>query len=99
MLSKVFSAENIKCEDKFTSCHIWANYGECDTDPEFMHTFCKKTCNVCENQGEYTSRNNFSFEKFDEICFLENYKNNVLISNDSQPFHLSFGKAFWDSCF
>eukprot|EP00939_MAST-03C_sp_MAST-3C-sp1_P002362 g2362.t1 len=35
------------CRDEKSECPGWANYGECDKNPQFMKRFCRRSCRVC----------------------------------------------------
>merc|ERR1712050_492018 len=35
------------CKDYNANCPGWAKLGECDTNPGYMHTQCRKSCNKC----------------------------------------------------
>jgi hypothetical protein len=35
------------CMDAETSCPSWAKQGQCHANPKFMHTTCKRSCNLC----------------------------------------------------
>ena len=39
------------CRDDHEQCHFWATSGECDDNPNYMLTFCKKSCRVCSGGG------------------------------------------------
>jgi len=34
------------------NCAYWAGLGDCENDREWMETYCKKTCGVCEGQTD-----------------------------------------------
>ena len=36
------------CDDRHPSCEQWADGGECDANPGYMHTECAGSCNTCE---------------------------------------------------
>jgi len=36
------------CEDENDSCGTWADSGECDNNPGYMHQACAASCNTCE---------------------------------------------------
>jgi prolyl 4-hydroxylase len=36
-----------RCVDENEGCDYWASVGECDTNPNYMHQFCKKSCDAC----------------------------------------------------
>lgn len=40
------------CEDLNKYCGSWAKRGECTSNPEYMLTYCQKSCNSCPNPGE-----------------------------------------------
>jgi len=42
----VGSADN-DCADSDPDCPAWAASGECETNPEFMHATCKRSCKLC----------------------------------------------------
>ncbi|KAL7633441.1 UNVERIFIED_CONTAM: hypothetical protein RMT77_016312 [Armadillidium vulgare] len=47
-----------KCLDSNDYCAQWAQAGECDTNPEWMHPNCKKSCKqcgVCKDNNEWCS--------------------------------------------
>lgn len=35
------------CTDERDECQMWANEGECEKNPGFMHTSCRKACGKC----------------------------------------------------
>ena len=37
----------VSCRDENESCGYWTSVGECDTNPNYMHQFCKKSCQSC----------------------------------------------------
>eukprot|EP00555_Chaetoceros_dichaeta_P002555 CAMPEP_0198249582 /NCGR_PEP_ID=MMETSP1447-20131203/1069_1 /TAXON_ID=420782 /ORGANISM="Chaetoceros dichaeta, Strain CCMP1751" /LENGTH=219 /DNA_ID=CAMNT_0043934255 /DNA_START=79 /DNA_END=738 /DNA_ORIENTATION=+ len=40
------------CFDDHTNCQMWAERGECDTNPGFMKKECQFSCFTCNNDGE-----------------------------------------------
>merc|ERR1719211_788942 len=36
------------CTDDNQDCEYWAGLGECDSNPEYMHTVCRKSCEICQ---------------------------------------------------
>lgn len=44
------------CVDNNISCSGWASYGECQNNPNYMLTYCKKSCGVCTDtcKDQYT---------------------------------------------
>jgi len=38
------------CKDENDSCPGWAKLGECEKNPAYMHTKCKKSCNKCSGK-------------------------------------------------
>lgn len=36
-----------KCSDAKADCSRWARAGECDRNPNYMHAYCAKSCNIC----------------------------------------------------
>jgi len=46
-----------KCNDNHDMCSHWASEGECSTNPNYMLTNCKKSCNKCsiENVNNNTA--------------------------------------------
>jgi predicted 2-oxoglutarate/Fe(II)-dependent dioxygenase YbiX len=46
------AAAAVPCRDDSRDCITWARDGECDKNPGYMHTACRKSCNTCEfNRG------------------------------------------------
>ena len=45
------------CTDSRTECPKWKGWGACETDPNYMRKYCKKSCNTCgnteKNKSEY----------------------------------------------
>lgn len=39
--------EEQPCKDNHQQCEEWANTGECDKNPKFMHSNCQKSCLTC----------------------------------------------------
>ncbi|CAG5114965.1 unnamed protein product [Candidula unifasciata] len=39
-----------KCDDKVGSCGVWASNGECQNNPAYMATHCRKSCKICESE-------------------------------------------------
>ena len=39
-----------KCVDEEELCGFWADHGECDKNPGYMHNSCSKSCNTCPIQ-------------------------------------------------
>lgn len=37
-----------ECTDNSPACQQWANLGECEKNPKFMHVECTKTCGACK---------------------------------------------------
>ena len=42
------SLKGHNCKDLNTECSYWAQNGECEKNPSFMHVNCKNSCNLCE---------------------------------------------------
>ena len=40
------------CEDTSAACGEWAEAGECDANPAFMHTSCAASCDTCPQKVE-----------------------------------------------
>ncbi|KAL7648102.1 UNVERIFIED_CONTAM: hypothetical protein RMT77_000003 [Armadillidium vulgare] len=40
--------EIYNCSDEHEECQYWSNKGECLNNSEWMNTFCKKSCLMCE---------------------------------------------------
>jgi hypothetical protein len=36
------------CEDEDPNCKRWASEDECEKNPQFMLTTCKKSCKMCD---------------------------------------------------
>ena len=41
----------LACVDKHGNCGRWASRGECNKNPGYMHTNCRRSCNVCSGGG------------------------------------------------
>jgi len=41
------SDDNIACGDNHVHCDAWAQRGECDKNPAYMLTKCRKACKAC----------------------------------------------------
>ena len=39
-----------KCQDQHDKCEMWASLGECDANPPYMHVYCKRSCELCDEQ-------------------------------------------------
>lgn len=39
---------NESCVDDVDQCEDWARKGECDRNPGYMRSICRKSCYVCE---------------------------------------------------
>merc|ERR1712045_998116 len=37
------------CTDDNQNCEYWASLGECEANPGYMLTTCRKSCDVCPN--------------------------------------------------
>uniref|UniRef100_A0A914VTB0 ShKT domain-containing protein n=1 Tax=Plectus sambesii TaxID=2011161 RepID=A0A914VTB0_9BILA len=35
------------CTDQLQKCSVWASTGECNTNPTYMHAYCKQSCGDC----------------------------------------------------
>lgn len=38
------------CKDKHPNCQYWADEDQCDENPGFMLSDCRRACRVCERQ-------------------------------------------------
>ena len=38
---------NANCQNNYKTCDLWASYGYCIKDFQFMKNNCKKSCNLC----------------------------------------------------
>ena len=48
LLSVSASSSNAGCvDDNEHNCSYWSSNGECDNNPRYMHTNCKRSCNTC----------------------------------------------------
>ncbi|EPB71949.1 shTK domain protein [Ancylostoma ceylanicum] len=41
------TGKDSRCCDKEPSCAVWASYGECDENPNYMLSKCKLSCHAC----------------------------------------------------
>ena len=39
-----------KCQDQHDKCEMWASLGECNANPPYMHVYCKRSCELCDEQ-------------------------------------------------
>ena len=39
------------CQDSNTNCEFWASLGECDRNPDYMLSFCTRSCDECGSGG------------------------------------------------
>jgi hypothetical protein len=39
--------DNLLCVDEYDCNKDWVNDGECETNPEFIHVNCRKSCGKC----------------------------------------------------
>lgn len=46
----VTRAEELPCSDRAELCLDWANAGECNRNPEYMHAKCQRACGLCSLQ-------------------------------------------------
>jgi hypothetical protein len=42
------------CEDEDELCNFWAEEGECDENPNYMHSHCSKSCGTCRKSAPFT---------------------------------------------
>merc|ERR1711879_669411 len=36
------------CHDENFQCDLWRSGGECESNPAFMHSRCKRSCGICQ---------------------------------------------------
>jgi len=36
-----------ECDDTNEFCQFWTEHGECRTNPQYMETFCRRSCDAC----------------------------------------------------
>lgn len=36
-----------RCIDSHDLCDAWADLGECDSNPKYMHAACRRACGDC----------------------------------------------------
>ena len=36
-----------ECVDNYESCDMWSSKGECEANPKYMLTYCRKSCALC----------------------------------------------------
>ena len=41
------------CVDLDIHCPSWAQMGECDKNPDYMHVNCRKSCHICGGGCKY----------------------------------------------
>ena len=42
-----FSNLGVPCDDSNENCPDWSKKGECEKNPNYMLTYCRKSCQVC----------------------------------------------------
>jgi hypothetical protein len=56
----------LECHDNDEMCEPWAQRGECDGNPTFMHANCAKSCHVCPQQKQkHQHQQKHSVRKFE----------------------------------
>ena len=63
-LFKWLLGESGDCADEDTSCAAWAGQGECDSNPEFMRSSCKRSCKLCSAPAGVGQPIAWNFESF-----------------------------------
>ena len=48
--------EDLNCVDEDRRCEFWAREGECQKNPNYMLTGCRKSCNSCGLEAERIER-------------------------------------------
>ena len=66
----------ISCQDKRSECKMWKNAGECDKNPEYMHSYCAYQCNTCEDNRCVRSKHFKTLQSGDIDAILENIPKN-----------------------
>lgn len=56
LLLIALSAAKKKCKDSQTECGGWAESGECEANPGFMHESCKRSCLLCPDMDAEEKR-------------------------------------------
>lgn len=41
------NTDDPSCTNDDEDCGYFAGLGECDENPDYMHEYCRKACNVC----------------------------------------------------
>lgn len=41
----------LKCVDFADACKGWSEMGDCEKDKEFMHQYCRRSCNACTKKA------------------------------------------------
>lgn len=52
------------CEDLEANCAAWASSGECESNPEFMGSNCRLSCQLCEGASNVSPPLKWNFEYF-----------------------------------
>ena len=63
-LFKFLLGESSDCADLEGSCEVWAASGECESNPEFMHESCRRSCKLCSAPAGAASPIKWNFETF-----------------------------------
>lgn len=62
---------NIPCDNKHELCDFWAEAGECDANPAYMKSSCRKACQMCDSDPQTDPQTENSDNNSDEITFGE----------------------------
>jgi hypothetical protein len=81
LLLFLLCAENM-CSDSNKNCKRWAENSECSKNPEYMHTYCAKSCQKCVNDPTSGSKN---LKCFLLKLFYDSTMTNVLLLLDNSP--------------
>jgi glutathione peroxidase len=52
------------CTDSDTNCQAWADAGECDANPDFMQSSCRRSCKHCSAPATLSPPIRWNFESF-----------------------------------
>jgi hypothetical protein len=70
------------CSDSNKNCKRWAENSECSKNPEYMHTYCAKSCQKCVNDPTSGSKN---LKCFLLKLFYDSTMTDVLLLLDNSP--------------
>lgn len=69
-----------ECEDVHEQCGYWSSVGECDSNPNYMHTHCRKSCGTCAGLRQLKLENGATFGVAQQITGARSKEIDALIN-------------------